>query len=190
MIVSETALAGAYVLDLEPRSDARGFFARFFCSREFTAHGLDPAVLQGNLSFNHHRGTLRGLHFQTPPHAETKLVRCIRGSVLDVIVDLRPESPSYLRHIAVELSADNRRSLYVPRRFAHGYQVLEDATEMLYLTGEFYTPESEGGLRYDDPRLDIQWPLPANAMSAKDLNWPLLETAERDLRRQMMPAED
>jgi len=190
MIVSETGLAGAKILDIDRREDARGFFARVFCARELAAAGLDPGVAQGNVSFNHHKGTLRGMHFQRPPHAETKLVRCTRGAILDVIVDLRPESATYLRHAAVELTADNRRSLFVPRRFAHGYQVLEDASEVMYLTGEFYTPSAEGGLRFDDPRLGIAWPLPATEMSPKDRVWPLLDACEAELQRQMAPAED
>ncbi len=190
MIVSETALAGAKVLDIEARQDSRGFFARVFCTREFAAAGLDPVVMQGNVSFNDRKGTLRGLHFQYPPHAETKLVRCTRGAILDVIVDLRPESPTFLQHISVELTADNRRALYVPRRFAHGYQVLEDNTEVMYLTGEFYVPGSEGGVRYDDARLGISWALPAGDMSDKDLAWPQLQHAEGDLRSRMKPAED
>ncbi len=190
MIVSETALAGAAVLDIEARADARGFFARIFCTREFATHGLDPVVLQGNVSFNYLKGTVRGLHFQYPPNAETKIVRCTRGAIVDVIVDLRPESPTYLQSVSVELTAENHRALYVPRRFAHGYQVLEDATEVMYLTGEFYTPESEGGLRFDDANLKIAWPLPAGHMSDKDLSWPLLQDCEPLLRSRMNPAED
>ncbi len=190
MIVSETGLGGAKVLDVDPRADARGFFARVFCAREFAEHGLDPVIMQGNLSFNHRKGTLRGLHFQFPPHAETKLVRCTRGAIVDIIVDLRPESPTYLQHVAVELTAENRRSLFVPRRFAHGYQVLEDETEVMYLTGEFYAPESEGGLRFDDGRLGIAWPLPPSEMSPRDLAWAPLAEVELHLRTRMAPAED
>jgi dTDP-4-dehydrorhamnose 3,5-epimerase len=190
MIVTETVLAGAHVLDIEPRADTRGFFARTFCTREFAVHGLDPVVLQGNLSFNLRRGTLRGMHFQCPPHAETKIVRCTRGAIVDVIVDLRPESPTYLQHLAVELTAENRRALYVPRRFAHGYQTLEDQTEVMYLTGEYYAPDFEGGLRYDDPRLGIRWPFPAGDVSDKDRVWPLLSDAEAVLCMRMAPPED
>ncbi len=185
MIFTETVLAGAFIIDLEPRHDERGFFARTFCQREFDAHGLKPMVAQANVSFNHWRGTLRGLHFQYPPAAETKLVRCSRGAVLDVIVDLRPESATYLQHVAVELSADNRRGLYVPERFAHGYQVLEDNSETNYLTGEFYTPALEGGLRHDDPRLGIAWPLTVTSVAQKDQAWPLLNTAESAMRERM-----
>ena len=126
MIFTETKLAGAFILDLERREDNRGFFARTFCQHEFEEHGLKPVIAQANLAFNKHKGTLRGMHFQFPPAAETKLVRCTRGAILDIIVDLRPESPTFLEHVEVELSADNGRALYVPERFAHGYQVLED----------------------------------------------------------------
>jgi dTDP-4-dehydrorhamnose 3,5-epimerase len=190
MIVSETMLAGAYVIDIAPHADARGFFARVYCEREFVELGLDPFIAQANISLNHHKGAIRGMHFQYPPHAETKLVRCTRGAVLDVIVDLRPESPTYLKHAAVELSHSNHRSLYVPRRFAHGYQVLEDDTELMYLMGEFYAPDQQGGLRHDDPRLGIVWPLPAGELSDRDLSWPLLETCESGLRARMNPAVD
>jgi dTDP-4-dehydrorhamnose 3,5-epimerase len=187
MIFRETRLAGAFIVDLEPRGDERGFFARAFCQREFEAHGLKPLIAQANISFNYRRGTVRGLHFQHPPHAETKFVRCSRGAIVDVIVDLRPESPTYLQHVAVELTAENRRGLYVPERFAHGYQVLEDNTETTYQVGEFYTPGAEDGLRYDDPRLGIDWPLPATDMSDKDRKWPLLDERQ-DLRLAGAPA--
>lgn len=185
MIFTETRLAGAYIVELEPRGDDRGFFARAFCRREFEAHGLEPAIAQTNISFNRRSGTVRGLHFQFPPAAETKLVRCSRGAIVDVIVDLRPESPTYLQHVAVELTADNRRALFVPRRFAHGYQVLEPDTETTYYVGEFYTPALESGLRYCDPALRIAWPLPPADMSEKDQRWPLLEDVEADLRARM-----
>lgn len=185
MIFTETRLKGAFIVDLQPRGDDRGFFARAFCQREFEAHGLKTLIAQANISFNHHKGTLRGLHFQFPPAAETKFVRCTRGAIVDVIVDLRPESPTYLQHVAVELTADNRRGLYVPERFAHGYQVLEDNTETTYQVGEFYTPAAESGLRYDDPRLGIEWPLPSTDMSDKDQRWPLLEESEPAIRARM-----
>ena len=185
MIFTETTLAGAFVVDLEPRGDERGFFARTFCQREFDARGLKPLVAQTNLSFNYRKGTLRGLHFQFPPAAETKLIRCTRGAILDVIVDLRPESPTYLQHIAVELTADNRTALYVPERFAHGYQVLDDNTETAYQVGEFYTPSAESGLRYSDPRLGISWPLPVTELSEKDAAWRLLTDVEPELRARM-----
>jgi dTDP-4-dehydrorhamnose 3,5-epimerase len=185
MIFTETKLKGAYILDLERREDARGFFARAFCQKEFEAHGLKPMIVQANVVFNIKKATLRGMHFQYPPAAETKLVRCPRGAILDIIVDLRPESPTYLDHIAVELSEDNQRSLYVPERFAHGYQVLRDGTETSYQVGEFYTPGCEGGLRYDDPRLGLQWPLPIGIVSEKDKAWKLLEDFEPELKQKM-----
>lgn len=171
MIFKETELAGAFVIELEERVDERGFFARGYCAEEFTAHGLNPTVVQGNVSFNHKAGTLRGMHFQYPPVAETKFVRCTRGALLDVIVDLRPESPTFGRHVAVELTADNRRGLFVPERFAHGFLTLEDRTEATYLVGEYYTPGYEDGLRYDDPELGINWPIPVAVVSEKDQSW-------------------
>lgn len=189
MIFTETALAGAYILDLEPRPDERGFFARAFCQKEFEAHGLKPVIAQANVAFNHHKGTLRGMHFQFPPAAETKVVRCTRGAILDIIVDLRPESPTYLQHVAVELNEDNHRALYVPERFAHGYQVLRDKTETSYQVGEFYTPGSEGGLMYNDPRLGLSWPLPVTVISEKDQRWQLLDVQEADVKRHNQPAE-
>ncbi len=188
MIFTETKLSGAFIIDLERREDNRGFFARAFCQNEFTDHGLKPVIAQANLAFNKHQGTLRGMHFQFPPAAETKLVRCTRGAIVDIIVDLRPESPTYLQHVAVELSADNHRALYVPERFAHGYQVLEDITETSYQVGEFYTPEAEGGLRYDDPRLGLTWPLPVTEITEKDRSFPLLAEIEPEIARRMSDA--
>lgn len=185
MIFAETKLKGAYVIDLERREDDRGFFARTFCQHEFEEHGLKPVIAQANVAFNRAKGTLRGMHFQFPPAGETKLVRCPRGAILDIIVDLRPESRTYLEHVAVELTSDNRRALYVPERFAHGYQVLEDATETTYQVGEFYTPSAEGGLRFDDPGLGLSWPLPVAEISEKDEAWALLADAESELRRRM-----
>jgi dTDP-4-dehydrorhamnose 3,5-epimerase len=173
------------VIDIERREDSRGFFARAFCQHEFEAHGLKPIIAQANVAFNHQKGTLRGMHFQFPPVAETKLVRCTRGAILDFVVDLRPESATYLQHIAVELNEDNNRSLYVPERFAHGYQVLRDKTETSYQVGEFYTPGFEGGLRYDDPRLRLQWPLPVTVVSEKDQTWKTLDEQEPELKRRM-----
>lgn len=174
MRFTETSLPGAFIIDLEQRADPRGFFARSFCAAEFEAHGLKPAVVQCNLSFNHRRGTLRGMHFQVAPALEAKLVRCTRGAVHDVIVDMRPTSPTYMQHIGVELSAENRRALYVPEMFAHGYQSLTDDAEVTYQVSTTYTPECERGLRYDDPALAIAWPLPVSVMSDKDRSWPLI----------------
>ena len=185
MIFTETRLPGAFIIDLEYHRDARGFFARTYCQREFAAHGLETTIAQANLSFNYRKGCLRGLHFQYPPAAETKLVTCSRGAILDVIVDLRPESPTYLQHLAVELTAENRRALYVPKRFAHGYQVLEDNTETTYHVGEPYTPAAESGLPCSDPRLAIRWPLPVGDISDKDQAWQPLAVVEPELRERM-----
>lgn len=189
MIFTETKLKGAFVIDIERREDSRGFFARAFCQKEFEAHGLKPTIAQANVAFNHSKGTLRGMHFQFPPTAETKLVRSTRGAILDIIVDLRPESPTYLQHVAVELSEDNGRALYVPERFAHGYQVLQDKTETSYQVGEFYTPGSEGGLLYNDPRLALQWPLPVTVVSDKDKIWKTLDVQEAELKQKMSVSE-
>jgi dTDP-4-dehydrorhamnose 3,5-epimerase len=185
MIFTETKLRGAFTIDVEPREDSRGFFARVFCQREFQEHGLKPVIAQANIAFNRRKGTLRGMHFQYPPAPETKLVRATRGAILDIIVDLRPESPTYLQHFAVELTADNRRALYVPERFAHGYQVLEDGTETSYQVGEFYAPDAEGGLPFNDRRLGLAWPLPIGEVSAKDKAWKTLDEIEPELRRRM-----
>ena len=185
MIFTETKLKGAFILDLERREDSRGFFARAFCQHEFEAHGLKPLIAQANVAFNHKKGTLRGMHFQFPPSAETKLVRATRGAILDIIVDLRPESPTYMQHVAVELNEDNGRALYVPERFAHGYQVLRDKTETSYQVGEFYTPGSEGGLLYNDPRLGLQWPLPVAVISDKDIVWKPLAEQETEIKQKM-----
>ena len=188
MIFTETKLKGAFILDLEKREDSRGFFARTFCQKEFADHGLKPVIAQANLAHNRRKGTLRGMHFQYPPAAESKLVRATRGAILDIIVDLRPESPTFLQHVAVELTADNHRSLYVPERFAHGYQALADETETSYQVGEFYTPGSEGGLSPHDPRLGLAWPLPVTEISEKDAKWAPLGEVEDDVRRKMSGA--
>jgi dTDP-4-dehydrorhamnose 3,5-epimerase len=185
VIFTETKLKGAYIIELERREDSRGFFARGFCQNEFRAHGLKPTVAQGNIASNIKAGTLRGMHFQYPPAAESKLVRCTRGAIYDIIVDLRPESPTYLQHIGVELNEDNQRALYVPERFAHGYQTLTDKTDTSYLVGEFYTPDAEGGLLYDDPSLKLDWPLPVSVISEKDQKFPLYRDIESELKRKM-----
>lgn len=158
MIFTETRLAGAFVIDPERADDERGFFARTWCAREFEAHGLNARLVQCNVSFNRRRGTLRGLHFQVKPHEEAKLVRCTRGRVFDVIVDLREGSPTHGEHVAVILSATNLRMLYIPEGFAHGFQTLEDDTELFYQMSQAYHPESARGLRWDDPALAISWP--------------------------------
>jgi dTDP-4-dehydrorhamnose 3,5-epimerase len=186
LIFNETKLKGAFVLELERRDDERGFFARSFCQKEFIDHSLKPVIAQANIAFNKRRGTVRGMHFQFPPKAETKLVRATRGAILDIIVDLRPESPTYLQHIAVELSADNHRALYVPERFAHGYQTLEDATETSYQVGEFYAPGTEGGLSPFDPRLKLDWPLEVTVISPKDAAWKSLDEVGHEIQRKMM----
>jgi dTDP-4-dehydrorhamnose 3,5-epimerase len=185
MIFTETKLKGAYIIDLDRKEDARGFFARAFCQEEFKAHGLKPIIAQANIAYNRKKGTIRGMHFQYPPSAETKLVRCTRGAILDIIVDLRPEQDTFLQHVAVELSESNQRALYVPERFAHGYQVLRDDTDTSYQVGEFYTPNAEGGLMYNEPRLDLSWPLPVAVVSEKDSRFPPLNQIEAELKHRM-----
>jgi dTDP-4-dehydrorhamnose 3,5-epimerase len=185
MHFTETALRGAWIVDLDPREDERGFFARAFCEREFSERGISPHIRQANLSSSRVAGTLRGLHFQYPPASENKYVRCIRGGLVDVIVDLRPESSTFLQHVAVELTEDNRRALVVPPRFAHGFVTLRDDTEVLYMVDEFYTPSEEGGLRWDDPGLGIEWPRRPATVSVKDEAWPLLDLQRADLRARM-----
>jgi dTDP-4-dehydrorhamnose 3,5-epimerase len=185
VIFTETRLAGAFVIDLERREDERGYFARTFCQHEFAEHGLKTTIAQANVALSKEKGTLRGMHFQFPTKAETKLVRATRGAVVDIIVDLRPESPTYLEHVSVELTEDNGRAIYVPERFGHGYQTLVEDTETSYQVGEFYAPETEGGLLHDDPRLGLSWPLPVTTMSAKDQSWTPLEEYEAELRRRM-----
>jgi dTDP-4-dehydrorhamnose 3,5-epimerase len=178
MIFTETELPGAYTIDIDPREDERGFFARAWCAEEFAQYDLVTRVAQSNVSYNARRGTLRGMHYQVPPHAEVKIVRCTRGAIYDVIVDLRPESSTHRRWIGVELSADNRRMLYVPEGFAHGFQTLEDDTEAFYQVSEFYAPGAERGLRWNDPALGIEWPLPDDPIvSEKDRTWPDFEEA-------------
>jgi dTDP-4-dehydrorhamnose 3,5-epimerase len=185
VIFTETKLKGAFTIDLERREDSRGFFARAFCQHEFEAHGLKPVIAQANVAHNVFKGTVRGMHFQYPPAAETKLVRCTRGAIFDIIVDLRPESPTYLDHVAVELNEDNQRALYVPERFAHGYQVLSDNTDTSYQVGEFYTPEAEAGLLYNDRRLALKWPLPLGTISDKDKKFRSLDEIEPELKEKM-----
>ena len=172
-----TPLDGLYIVDLEPAEDERGFFARTWCVEEAGRLGLVTEVTQCSLSHSRLRGTLRGLHFQTPPHVETKLVRCVRGSLFDVSVDLRGGSPTFGRWFAVELSAENRQAVYVPAGFAHGIQALEDHTEMLYQISTPYCAEASRGVRWDDPALGIPWPLPPTAISQRDLSWPPLDGA-------------
>jgi dTDP-4-dehydrorhamnose 3,5-epimerase len=177
MQFTETKLKGAFIIELEPRTDDRGFFARAFCQKEFEALGLKSTIAQCNLAFTAKQGTIRGMHYQVPPAAETKVFRCTKGANYHVIIDMRPESPTYLQHVGVELTSENRRALYVPEMFAHGYQSLVDGSEAFYQVGEFYTPGYERGLRYDDPTFAIEWPLPVSVISEKDASWSLFEAA-------------
>ncbi len=172
MIFTELPLAGAFVIDLEPRRDERGFFARAFCAREFEQHGLKTGIVQANLSQNAHKGTVRGMHYQRAPHAEVKMVRCVSGTIFDAIIDLRPDSLTYLRWTGIELSHENRRMLYVPEGFAHGYQALTDDSEVLYLVTEFYSPQDEAAIRWNDPRFGIAWPIADAILSPKDTVHP------------------
>jgi len=185
MKFTETNLKGSYLIDIEKKGDNRGFFARAFCQNEFKEYGLNPTIVQGNIAFSKKKGTLRGMHFQYPPAAETKLVRCTRGKILDTIIDLRPESDTFLEHFSVELSEDNYRAIYVPERFAHGYQVLEDNTETSYQVGEFYTPSTEGGLSYDDPQFNLSWPIEVTELSEKDSQWEPFDEIKDDLIQKM-----
>lgn len=172
MRFSETDLPGAYVIDLDRIEDERGFFARTFCAGEFRDRGLDPCIAQCNVSFNRKRGTWRGMHYQEAPCEEVKLVRCTAGAICDVIADLRPDSPTYRRHIEVELTAESRRMLYIPKRFAHGFQTLEDSTEVFYQMSEFYAPGSARGFRWDDPAFGIRLPLQISVISERDATYP------------------
>jgi dTDP-4-dehydrorhamnose 3,5-epimerase len=175
VIITKTHIADVAIIDLELREDDRGFFARTFDIAEFEAAGLNPAVEQCNMSYNHQAGTLRGMHYQLAHAPEVKLVRCVRGAIVDKIVDMRPESPTYLQHVSVELTAENRRALYVPAMFAHGYQTLVDGSEVTYQVTGRYTPEAERGQRWNDPALGLNWPLEVTTISAKDAAWALLE---------------
>ena len=175
MIFWETLLKGAYIVELEKHEDERGFFARSWCEKEFSSKGLETKLVQCNVSFNKRKGTLRGLHYQVPPHAETKLVRCTRGALYDVIVDLRSASPTFLKWFGVELTAENYRMLYIPERFAHGFQTLKDGTEIFYQMSEFYLPETARGLRWDDPRVGIAWPVADRTISPKDMEYANLD---------------
>jgi dTDP-4-dehydrorhamnose 3,5-epimerase len=175
MIFRETPLAGSWVLEPERIEDERGFFARTYCRRDFEARGLDPAISQCSVSFNHRRGTLRGLHLQIAPHEEVKLVRVTQGKIWDVIVDLRPGSSTFRKHFSVVLSAENRHELYIPKGIAHGFQTLEDGTEVFYQISELYAPESARGYRWDDPAFAIPWPETVTVMSEKDRNLPRFE---------------
>jgi dTDP-4-dehydrorhamnose 3,5-epimerase len=175
MIFAAMPLAGAFLIDVEPREDERGFFARTWCRQELAAQGLDTEIAQESVSYNRLRGTVRGLHLQRPPHEETKIVRCTRGAIFDVIVDLRPNSSSYLRWQGFELTAQNRRAIYIPKGLAHGFQTLAEHCEIAYQISAFYASEAAAGYRYDDAAFDISWPLPVTMISERDLTWPKFE---------------
>ena len=167
-----SSLPGVFILEQERHEDARGFFARTFCTRELSAQGLDPSLAQCSVSFNHRRGTLRGLHYQAPPHAEVKMVRCCRGALFDVAVDLRPDSARFLSWVGVELSAENGRALYIPKGFAHGFYTLADATEVEYFISAPYAPDAARALRFDDPLLGVLWPGPVEVIAPRDRDAP------------------
>jgi dTDP-4-dehydrorhamnose 3,5-epimerase len=178
MIFASTQLEDALLIDIEPKGDERGFFARTWCRQEFAARGLDTEIAQESVSYNRLRGTVRGLHFQRPPHEETKIVRCTRGAIFDVIVDLRPHSSSYLHWQGFELTTDNRSALYIPKGFAHGFQTLAEHCEITYQISTPYAPEAAGGYRYDDAVFRIIWPLPVSMISERDLGWPKFDNVE------------
>ena len=172
MKFTATDIHDVFVVDLEPRGDDRGFFSRIWCEQEFDAQGLATTVKQMNLSYNKEAGTLRGMHLQRPPHHEAKLIRCVAGAVVDVVVDVRPDSPTFLRHVMVELTAKNRTALSMPAYVAHGYQSLVDDSEVMYLVDGPYAPGAEVGFRHNDPAFGIQWPVPVTELSGKDAEWP------------------
>lgn len=172
MIFRETELKGAYAIDLQRLEDERGFFARSWCRREFEAQGLHPNLVQCNISFNAAKGTLRGMHYQVAPFEEAKLIRCTRGAIYDVIVDIRPDSESFGKHLSLVLTSDNRRMLYAPEGFAHGFLTLEDHTEVFYQMSEYYAPEHARGFRWNDPAFGIRWPGDVNAISERDRSYP------------------
>ncbi|MCH9827031.1 MAG: dTDP-4-dehydrorhamnose 3,5-epimerase [Gammaproteobacteria bacterium] len=176
MRIEPAPLEGAATIELDLRGDERGFFARMYCEKEFAAAGLETRFVQANNSSNAQRGTLRGLHYQLPPDTEVKLVRCIRGALWDVIVDVRPGSPSFGRWFGAELTAQNRRMMYVPRGFAHGFITLTDDSELIYFVSDFYEPKQERGLRWNDPKIAIDWPIAPSVISEKDANWPDFES--------------
>ncbi len=182
MIFKETKLPGAYLVEPQRHEDDRGFFARTWCVEEFKQHGLNPNLVQCNVSFNKKKGTLRGMHYQAAPHEEVKLVRCTRGALYDVIIDLRRDSTTFKQWFGVQLTAENRKALYIPEGFAHGFQTLEDETEVFYQMSEFYHSESARGLRYDDPAFGIEWAAPEITVSEKDDTNPKYETSQGSVR--------
>jgi len=172
VIFIEIKLKGAYIIEPEKLEDERGFFARSWCEREFAAHNLNPRTVQCNISFNSKKGTLRGMHYQAAPRAEAKLVRCTRGAIYDVIIDLRPKSPTFKQHVAEVLTVDDHKMLYIPEGFAHGFQTLEDNTEVFYQISEFHAPECARGVRWNDPAFAIEWPISEPIMLKRDRNYP------------------
>ncbi len=180
MIFEETKLKGAYLISLNPLTDSRGSFARTFCKKEFKQIDHTKEFVQLNHSYNTYKGTIRGMHYQLAPHQEIKLIRCVRGAVLDVIIDLRKDSPTFLQHVSVELSAENKKMIYVPENFAHGFQSLKDNSELIYHHTEFYTPQADTGVRFDDPTLNIKWPLPPVMVSDKDKNYKLIDNTFKE----------
>ena len=181
MIFHPTTLNDAWLIELEPRGDQRGYFSRTMCQEEFDKHGLISHFVQQNTSFSSERGTLRGLHYQKRPYGEAKLVRCLKGAIVDIIVDIRKESSTYLQHQIFELTDKNLFQLYVPPGYAHSFQTLSDNVEVSYLVSTAYTPEAEQGLRYDDEKLGISWPVPVSVISEKDQRWPLIDEIEHSL---------
>ncbi len=175
MRFTETDVQGARVIDPTPRQDDRGRFMRAWCAKEFAEHGINFVPVQANMGFSVRKGTVRGMHLQEAPALEAKLVRCTRGAIFDVVIDLRPESPTYGKWYGTELSAENARMLYVPEQCAHGYQTLEHGTEMYYMASQFYTPSAARGVRFNDPAFGVQWPLAPTVVSEQDRNWPLVE---------------
>jgi dTDP-4-dehydrorhamnose 3,5-epimerase len=182
VIFAPTCLAGAFIIEPEPLADARGLFARTWCQRELEAHGLVARIAQCSTSFNQRKGTLRGMHYQVEPFAEVKIVRCTRGAMYDVIIDLRPESPTFARYFGAVLSADNRKAMYVPTGFAHGFQTLEDDTEVFYQISELYSPEHSRGVRWNDPAFAVVWPDDERTMSDRDRTYPDFVPLTGDLR--------
>jgi dTDP-4-dehydrorhamnose 3,5-epimerase len=178
LIFIETALKGAFVIEMQKLEDERGFFARAFCEREFAAHGMTSTIAQCNVSYNLRKGTLRGMHYQAAPFEETKVVRCTQGAIFDVIIDLRPESPTYKNWICVDLSAQNCRMLYVPANFAHGFETLDDKTEVFYQMSQFYSSEHSRGLRWNDPAFEIRWPIEPQVVHERDRNYPDFQPVE------------
>jgi dTDP-4-dehydrorhamnose 3,5-epimerase len=175
MVFRKTKLAGVFEICVERKGDERGFFARSWCQQEFESNGLNSKLVQCSLSFNERKGTLRGIHYQAPPYPETKLVRCTQGAIFDVVVDLRPQSPTYKEWIAATLTAENRQMLYVPEECGHGFLTLEDETEVFYQISEFYHPESARGVRWDDPAFRIAWPADVQMISERDRDYPNFE---------------